>query len=59
MYRIRKNQLSPSLYLDRTGEWRPWKCAARFSTQEQAEAFAHKHGVYVFGLFTHKTFGDA
>jgi hypothetical protein len=49
--KVRKNSLSENLYLDRQGQWMPWKQAAWFGSEQAAERFAHAHGVEVFGLF--------
>lgn len=49
--KIRKNSLTDNLYLDRQGQWVPWKEAAWFSSDQAAERFAQAHGRHVFGLF--------
>jgi hypothetical protein len=56
--KIRKNGLSENLYLDRQGHWVPWKQAAWFSSDQAAERFAEKHGIKVFGLFSHESIGE-
>lgn len=48
---VRKNQISPDLYLNPAGRWGDYGKAKRFRTQDAAERFAHRHGVKVFGLF--------
>jgi hypothetical protein len=48
---IRKNQLSPDLYLNAAGRWGAYGKAKRFRSQDRAEQFARRHGVNVFGLF--------
>ena len=49
--KIRKNSLTENLYLNRQGQWVPWKDAAWFSSQEAAERFAERHGIKDLGLF--------
>ena len=49
--KIRKNSLTENLYLDRQGQWVPWKEAAWFSSEDAAERFAKRHGITVYGLF--------
>lgn len=51
--RIRQNSLVRSRYLKRDGTWGEWKDAAKFSTQDAAEAFAKKKGVDDYGLFSY------
>ena len=53
--KIRKNSLTENLYLDRQGQWVPWKRAAWFSSDQAAERFAQKHGIQVFGLFSQES----
>jgi hypothetical protein len=48
---IRKNQISPDLYLNATGRWGAYRKAKRFRSQDTAEQFARRHGVNTFGLF--------
>ena len=55
--KIRKNSLTENLYLDRQGQWMPWKQAAWFSSEQAAERFAQAHGIEVFGLFPCESFG--
>lgn len=50
--KIRKNSLTENLYLDRQGQWVPWKQAAWFASHEAADRFAQQHGIEVFGLFS-------
>lgn len=50
-YRIRKNSLTESVYLDRQGRWNERHLAATFNSQEAAERFAAKHGILVYGIF--------
>ena len=40
--RIRKNSPVEDVYLDRQGQWTTWEKAAKFKSQEAAEAFAVK-----------------
>ena len=54
--KIRRNSLTENLYLNRQGQWVPWKDAAWFSSQDAAERFATKHGIKVFGLFPSESF---
>ena len=49
--RIRKGGFKEDLYLNRTGEWVPWKDAASFSSQSAADRFAQRHGITNYGLF--------
>jgi hypothetical protein len=56
--KIRINSLTKNLYLNRQGQWVPWKDAAWFASQEAADRFAKKHGVKVYGLFPCESFGD-
>ena len=55
--KIRKNSLMENIYLNRQGQWVPWKDAAWFQSDEAAERFAHEHGVEVFGLFSCESYG--
>ena len=48
---IRKNQISPDLYLNAAGRWGAYRNAKRFRSQDRAEQFARRHGVQTFGLF--------
>ena len=48
---IRKNQISPDLYLNVAGRWGAYRNAKRFWSQDRAEQFARRHGVQTFGLF--------
>ena len=56
--KIRKNNLTDNRYLDRQGQWVPWKQAAWFSSDRAAGRFAQRHGIKVFGLFSHRSFGN-
>ena len=49
--RIRKGGFGRELYLDRKGEWVPWKDAAIFSSQSAADKFAQRHCITDYGLF--------
>ena len=53
--KIRKNSLTENLYLDRQGQWVPWKQAAWFSTDQAADRFAKTQGIEVYGLFSQKS----
>ncbi len=54
--KIRRNSLSENLYLNRQGQWVPWKEAAWFSSDIAAERFAERHGIMVYGLFPSESF---
>lgn len=57
--KIRKNSLTENRYLDRQGEWVPWKDAAWFASEQAAERFAKTLGMKVFGLFpSESSFGN-
>ena len=55
--KIRKNSLADNLCLDRQGRWVSWKNADWFSSDQAAERFAEKHGIEIYGLFSHETVG--
>jgi hypothetical protein len=49
--RVRKGGFDRELYLDRKGQWVPWKVAAIFTSQSAADTFAQQHGITDYGLF--------
>ena len=56
--KIRKNSLMENLYLNRNGQWVPWRDATWFSSANAADRFAQRHGIKVYGLFPCESFGD-
>ncbi len=57
--KIRKNSLLDNRYLDREGQWVPWRNAAWFVSERAAYRFARRHGIEVFGLFPCESYGQS
>ena len=53
--KIRKNSLTDNLYLNRQGQWVPWKQAAWFNSHDAADRFAKTQGIEVYGLFSQQS----
>ena len=48
---IRRNQLSPSEYLQRDGTWGDLRTARRFASQNAAAKAAEQLGIDQYGIF--------